>query len=308
MSISSSDLTLDIFLILRAAFFADDGFPTPFSLRAKRNTQDDPLDAYIAGIVQEHLRDAVCHRAPGPLTSPDMVVFRPDACAQASRRQLRADLSRMVGIEVKKLERTSSGQVARSTGMDYNTTPPCGTMRVYDQTQIPLDIPGFYLFVCQEPAGPDTYKLTALALCDGDALNTDFEFYLSITGQRTKGLGMGSYADGVNRQRPMLIFANPLGAPQLDHAASLVSRKRIESEGAAVSMVYQIGRTLPDDPRQQNVFAVYRARDDVPPGWEIQHLIDPFPRPIRRVEVTQGRGKFVVPITPSGADESDSTL
>jgi hypothetical protein len=214
----------------------------------------------------------------------------------------------MVGIEVKKLERTSSGQVARSTGMDYNTTPPCGTMRVYDQTQAPLDIPGFYLFICQEPAGSDAYKLTALALCDGDALNTDFEFYLSITGQRKKGLGLGSYADGLNRQRPMLIFANPLGAPQLDHTASLVSRNRIESEEATVSMVYQIGRTLPDDPKQQNIFAVYRVRNDVPPGWETQHLIDPFPRPIRRVEATQGRGRFVVPFTPSGSDESDAEV
>ncbi len=305
MPMSLSDLTLEVFLILRTAFFANDGTPIPFGLRAKRNTQDDPLDEYIAGILHADLQDATCHRAPGPLTSPDMVVFRPDSCIQTSRRRLRVDLSRIVGIEVKKLERAASGQVARSTGLDYNTTPPCGTMRVYDQTQTVLDIPGFYLFVCQESAGPDAYKLTAMALCDGDALNTDFEFYLSITGQRKKGLGMGSYADGLNRQRPMLIFANPLGAPQLDHAASLVSRNRIESEGTAVSMVYQIGRTLPDDPKQQNVFAVYRFHDDVPPGWELQHLIDPFPRPIRRVEATQGRGKFVVPITPSRSDESD---
>jgi hypothetical protein len=100
-----------------------------------------------------------------------MVVFRPTACEQVGRRSLRSDLSRIVGIEVKKLERAPSGQIAPSTGMDYNTTPPCGTVRVYDSARKALDIPGFYLFACQEEAPQSQRQLTALVLCDGDALN-----------------------------------------------------------------------------------------------------------------------------------------
>lgn len=85
-----TDLTVEVFLILRAAFFSEDGTPKLFSLREKRNTQDDPFDEYIAGLLHQQLHDAVCQRAAGPLISPDMVVFRPDACAGASRSQLLA--------------------------------------------------------------------------------------------------------------------------------------------------------------------------------------------------------------------------
>lgn len=145
-----------------------------------------------------------------------------------------------------------------------------------------------------------------LVLCDGDALNADFAFYLSVTGQRTKGIGLGTYADGLNRNRPMLIFANPLGAPQLDRAASLITKAHIKPDSGAVQMMYQIGRTLPDAPEQQNVFSVYRLDADIPPGWEPQHLVDPFPKPIRRVSATQGRGKFLVPIRPALDDESET--
>ncbi|HSH81898.1 MAG TPA: hypothetical protein VLA19_25510 [Herpetosiphonaceae bacterium] len=104
--------------------------------------------------------------------------------------------------------------------MDYNTTPPCGTLRVYDANNTALDIPGFYLFVCQEDVQDGKKQLTALVLCDGNALNADFDFYLSVTGTRTKGIGLGTYDDGFNRNRPMLVFPNLLGAPQLDRMVS----------------------------------------------------------------------------------------
>jgi hypothetical protein len=67
-----SDLTVETFLILRAAFFYENGTPKPFNLRDKRDTQDDPLDVHIASILADHLQNAVCQRAPGSLTSPDM--------------------------------------------------------------------------------------------------------------------------------------------------------------------------------------------------------------------------------------------
>ena len=34
-------------------------------------------------------------------------------------------------------------------------------------------------------------------------LNQDFDLYLAIVGAREKQIGLGTYGDGVNRQRPM---------------------------------------------------------------------------------------------------------
>lgn len=297
-----SDLTIEAFLILRDAFFHQDSSPKPFSLRDKRNTQDDPLDAHIATILSQKLTNATCQKASGPLISPDMVIFRQNECNQISRESLKYDLSRAVAIEVKKLERSLSGQVARSTGLDYNTTPPCGIVRVYDADDTPLDIRGFYLFVCQEQSSDGNMILSALALCDGDILNADFSLYLQITGKRTKGLGLGTYGDGVNRNRPMLIFANPLGAAQLDHAATLVNRSDLSQEDSRVGLVYHIGRTIPEG--GQGIFYAYHRIEDIPEAWQLQQLVDPFPKPISRESTTQGRGKFKLPIRPVGEGQS----
>jgi hypothetical protein len=149
-----SDLTAGIFQILRTAFFRDTGEPRTYQLRDKRNTQDDPFDEYVHKILTELLPiGTVSVKAPGPLITPDLVIMRPDICHGVSRALRASDLTRIVGIEVRKLERTLLGRVARASGMDYNTTPPCGTVRVYDQQGYAIDIRGCYLFVCQEPVG-----------------------------------------------------------------------------------------------------------------------------------------------------------
>jgi len=291
-----SDLTIDTFFILRNAFFGADGTALPFTLRDKQNTQDDPLDAYIAQLLARDLHDATCLKSPGPLISPDMVLYRA-ACQQMSSAALKQDPSRIVALEVKKLGRERSGQVARSTGLDYNTTPPCGTVRVYDADDKPLDIRSFYLFVCQEKAGEDRYMLTALTLCDGYALNADFKLYLSITGQRQKGTGLGTYGDGINRERPMLVFANPLGAAQLDRSITLIHQADAMVEvDPRLGLVYEIGRTIPEG--GEGLFFAYRSVGDIPSGWEAQRLLNPFPQPINRVSGTQARGKFRLPIRP----------
>ena len=293
----ASDLTIDTFLILRDAFFNADGSPRAFSLRDKKNTQDDPLDVHIASLLSQHLTDVAFQRASGPLISPDMVIYREDRCNQASRESLKEDVSSIVAVEVKKLERSASGQIARSTGLDYNTTPPCGTVRIYDADDAPLDIPGFYLFVCLErSADTDEVRITALTLCDGNILNADFAFYLQITGKRTKGVGLGTYGDGANRNRPMLIFANPLGAAQLDHSATLITEDDLTQKDTRVGLIYQIGRTIPEG--GQGLFYTYRRVDDIPEAWEIQQLVDPFPKPMKREVSTQTRGKFRLPVRP----------
>ena len=286
-----TDLTAEAFLLLRDAFFDHAMRPRPFPLRAKENTQDDPLDEYISILLEQSLTDAVCHEAPGPLVNPDLVLYRPELCDGQPRHDLIDDTKRIVAVEVKKLERTKTGRIARFSGLDYNTTPPCGTVRIYASGDTPVDIRGFYLFVALEPADDDQSAITALALCDGNALNDDFELYLSAIGRREKKIGLGTYGNGVDRQRPMFIFANPLGAPELDQQATLVSAEQVN---ARLRPAYHLVRTTPDG--SQRGFTAYRKSSDIPDDWQVQILTDPFPQPNSRVSQTQARGKSRLPI------------
>jgi hypothetical protein len=292
----STDLVVEAFLLLRDAFFDNAGNPKPFHLRDKKNTQDDPLDEHIVNVLVNGLKDAVCEKSSGPLISPDLTIYRPNLCNNISQEILRMDTARIVAIEVKKLERSASGHVSRLTGMDYNTTPPCGTVRVYDADDSPLDIRGFYLFVTQEDVADRKHAISALALCDGNILNEDFDLYLKITSQREKEIGLGTYGDGANRNRPMLIFSNPLGASALDRSATLVNRDVSANADSRLRLVYRIIRTTRNGESRE--FFAYRKLDDVPRDWQEQTLIDPFPQPTSRVSATQTRGKFRLPIRP----------
>ena len=316
-----SDLSVDVFLALRRHFFAADEAPKSFPLRDKRNTQDDPLDEYIHQVLKEALPRGVRVEASGPLITPDLVVFREVACNQASRTDLRASPERIFALEVKKLERGASGYIARASGLDYNTTPPCGTVRIYDGDGGDLDIKGCYLFVCQEPVPgvSQTYQLTALVLCDGDLLNEDFGYYISIVGRRSKEIGLGTYGDGANRVRPMLIFSNPLGASFLDRQSTLVhARSDLEAKHPALCRVGVIERSMrsegrletptvhqsverdpsDEDRSETRTFHCYRDRRDVAIDNEPFRERDPFPTP-RRSRETASRGRFVVNIRPS---------
>lgn len=99
-----SDLTVESFLALRAGFFDDGAEPRNYRLRDKRNTQDDPLDEYVEGVLSKQLSKGIrCSRAPGALTTPDLVVMRPSVCNGTPRIVLASDLSRIVALEAKKL-------------------------------------------------------------------------------------------------------------------------------------------------------------------------------------------------------------
>jgi hypothetical protein len=211
------------------------------------------------------------------------------------RAVLKQDLSRILGLEVKKIERTAKGTVGRASGMDYNTTPPCGTVRIYDPRSNPVDVRAFYLFVCLESPKPGKYNVTAMCLCDGNALNQDFDYYLQVTGKRQKGTGLGTYKDGADRQRPMLIFANPLGTKELDKAATLIhSSHLLEEAFPALKLVYTLNRLAET---QQHQFFCYRLRQDVP-GGHAQKAIT-FLAPKRTTE-TQQRPRFFLPFSMSG--------
>jgi hypothetical protein len=289
----------DAFVVLRNAFFTSGTQARAYRLRDKLNTQDDPFDEYVQRILSGALpRDVQCVKAPGPLITPDLVLLRPRACQGVGRSLLAADSSRVAALEVKKLERAQGGTVARASGMDYNTTPPCGTVRVYDAGGKPLDIRGFYLFVCQEAVEGKAgeFCLTALALCDGDLLNADFDYYLSIVGQRTKEVGLGTYGNGANRARPMLIFANPLGATQLGRNVTLIhGSDGLESQIEGLRPVGLIRRSARAG--GPNVFHCYRMKEDIGPTHSDFDVTEPFPTP-ERTTATQPRGRFRVDIEP----------
>ena len=312
-----SDLSVEVFLALRGHFFDTDGAPKPYPLRDKRNTQDDPLDEYICLVLRAALPRGVRIEASGPLVTPDFVVYRPNICTRSPRSDLRASPERILAVEVKKIERGVSGVVARASGLDYNTTPPCGTVRVYDLDDEDFDIKGWYLFVCQEPVEdtPRTYRLTALVLCDGDLLNEDFDYYTSIVGRRSKEIGLGTYGDGANRVRPMLIFSNPLGATFLDHQSTLIhARADLDGEYSALCRVGAIVRSIPDETAsgtatpctsmeqtssgESRTFHCYRDQLDVSASTEMFRERDPFPVP-QRSRRTAARGRFVIGFRPS---------
>ena len=253
-----TDLPTLAFLALRQRFFDDRGRPRPFRLRDKGNTQDDPLDEFLVRNVLAGLAGVTCRPAPGPLISPDMVLHT----ANVSRRD---DLSQIVGIEVKKIERTVRGGVARSSGLDFNTTPPCGRILVYDVAAEPIEIRGFYLFICLEPAprgrsGENDMIVSALALVDGNVLNEDFDLYLSVIGERTKRIDLGTFGDGADRTRPMLIFGNPLGIAELDHSATLIhSNHELADSSLGLTRAYVLKRSVKENDQREFVATATRA-------------------------------------------------
>ena len=289
----SKDITVEIFLALRNKFFTKTRKPIAFELRPKKNTQDDPLDEYIAENVLSKLNGVDFNRS-GALTSPDVVVYKKDA-SQLHPIQLEDNSNMIVGMEIKRVGRNKQGVIARSSSVDFNSTPPCGTILVYDKNNEPLNIKGFYLFVCLEKDPKWSHKMiiSALSLVDGNLLNDDYDFYLSVIGERTKKIGLGSYGDGMNRSRPMLGFANPLGINGFNRNVTLVhSRDDLNIENDSLYRVNTILRTSSSGTVRE--FYGYRFKDDVPEGWECRILVDPFEIPKGRTTRTNQRGRFKV--------------
>ena len=154
-----------------------------------------------------------------------------------------------------------------------------------------------FLFVCLEPLPrtSDRVILSAFALVDGNVLNEDFELYLSITGERTKRIGLGTFSDGADRARPMLIFANPLGISELDRTATLIHADDALSESFRdLTPVFTLKRSVSGD--EARVFSCYRDRRDASNDDPLLELADPFPTPARDTR-TRPRGRFTLPFT-----------
>ena len=139
-------LAAEIHHALRTLVFDQDGNPAPFTLRPKANTQDDPFDEWLRDQLSTNLPHTV-FGASGPLISPDIAVVRRGV---ALSHEHPATTGEAIGIEVKKFESES----ARGTGLDFNSTPPCGSLTVYDVQHQPIVIPGFYLFCVLRQLAP----------------------------------------------------------------------------------------------------------------------------------------------------------
>jgi hypothetical protein len=121
----------------------------------------------------------------------------------------------------------------------------------------------------------------------------DFELYLSITGERQKRIGLGTYGDGADRARPMLIFANPLGAREFDGLPILVhADEAVPRAEPDLRLTYRLRRSASEGAARR--FYCYRRCSDVPEGWAVAELVDPFPTPDREAR-TRPRGRFRLP-------------
>lgn len=278
------------FKVLRDLFIDDEGNFVEFDLREKSNTQDDPFDEYLSGALDKELKKfgARCQKSSGPLISPDLAVYKTGIDVRNSNVQNNPEA--IIGIEVKKLERGKDGKIARGTGLDYNSTPPCGRVRIYSEYDEPLIIKSFYLFASLEHTDKGKYFVSAMTLCDGSIINDDFELYSSITGAREKGINLGTYGDGANRNRPMVIFSNPLGTELLDGKITLISGLDLSAELVNIGLRWRFVRK--DTEKNDHVFFVYMDRRDIKEPYNVTEVREPFHMPKKRNTRTQGRGKF----------------
>jgi hypothetical protein len=287
---SPRDLAAATFAALTEEFFELDDVPVPFSLRDKRNTQDDPLDELVKEVLDRRLpKDIRVISSGKPLVSPDIVVARPEETQLLIAGGTELDSRRLIAIEVKKVNADASGRAARGTGLDYNTTPPCRMVKIVAANRNLLRVPAYYLFVVLLPAGEQQIMQT-MALVAGEALNQDLVLYDEATGVREKRIGLGTFGDGLDRQRPMFVFANPLGWDWLTGHATLVhSRDDLASEQPIVR-IRELHRTATDG--SAHVFWCYRM-DNGRRTVEAK-VVDPFPTPKTRTTATTPRGMFEI--------------
>lgn len=293
MSVSHSDLAVEAYLALREIFFDNGLEPKKFKLRPKSETQDDPFDEYVHSELSAYLQNISCYKADGPLKSPDLVICRDTICQSTSFSA--GDPRAILAIEVKKLDVKGNG-IGRSTGLDYNSTPPCGTVRIYDRNGEVVDVRCYYLFVGLRTLDADAglYEVKYLALCDGNVLNEDFGLYLAATGQRSKTIDLGTYGDGLNRERPMFVFSNPLGSSSIRSSTPALIGTTDLGVDKRITPQFSIVRTIPSG--GSRLFRVYSAKADVQETIMIDQVEkDCFPVPKNRCTSTQARGKFTLP-------------
>lgn len=136
---------------------------------------------------------------------------------------------------------------SRNAQVQYNSTPPCGTMSYGNRR-----IKGFYVFADYNlDTSQEVGHLQDLVIVDGDFINSD---YALVERHRTDYEPCGSYGDGRIRHRRMYHFPNPMSL--LESGILLVSKdSNLEAQFSEFVKLHLINRL--DRADVKNVFYVY---------------------------------------------------
>jgi len=121
----------------------------------------------------------------------------------------------------------------------------------------------------------------------------DFSLYLSAVEKREKEIELGTYQDGLNRNRPMFVFSNPLGLSEMDNNATLIhATEDLEKKCDQLGKVFRLNRSVG---KSYQIFWCYRFVTDISSDHAINEISE-FPTPSQREKETQSRGRFRLPI------------
>lgn len=244
-------------------FFMENGVKCKFKLENKLTVVSDPFVEYLDENVLKGLsKENIKHTVAPPHLSPDLVFYQGN--------------ENIFGIEIK-TSKSKSGDI------NFNSTPPCGTVLV-EVNGNDEKISCYYMFVHLTPIQEDKneFEIGTMMVVDGDFINSDFELYLEAIGVREKKIDLGSYKDGMDRQRPMFVFPNPLGIEGIRSERSTLISKRRFTEAEHRDKLGLVARLV----RDGQEFYAYQA---------VRELSGPFLTVSRSTE-TKERTKLKVEI------------
>lgn len=139
---------------------------------------------------------------------------------------------------------------SRNADVQYNSTPPCGTM-LYQG----IEVKCFYVFADYNLDSTQTQGFGEdLIIVDGDYINSDFGL---VEQHSTSYEPCGSYGDGRIRHRKMYHFPNPLKF--FEHGYYLVSKDEQLNRQFA-DLIKQTSTFRIDQQGVKNIFSVYTYR------------------------------------------------
>ena len=213
------DITPVIFLGFCKMIFIDESgefLREPvLTLDPKITTQDDPFDRWVVRTIEQMGLPDLKVFSAGPLTHPDTVLRYKSENGEYS----------YLGLEIKKLNADARGNDPRGMTLDYNSTIPCGTFRVYKSSGEHLDVKGYYFYALLDHLVDQLERrIYTFVLCDGDLLNDDVELYVRSKTANISEYGHGPYGEGSIRKRAMYLYPNPLNSkiPELARQVSLI--------------------------------------------------------------------------------------
>lgn len=258
-----SALIPTVFYKLCRHFFYEDGTKHKFKIENKSTVVSDPFVDYLDQNVFTNMGHIEHIIAPSHI-SPDLAFY-------VNWKENGFDPVGLFGIEVK----TSK---SKACDINFNSTIPCGNIVVEVEEDEKI-IPCYYLFVQFDEVSEENneFEIAKMMLVDGDFINSDFDLYLEATGIREKKINIGSYGDGMDKQRQMFMFPNPLRISGIrSERSTLITKIDFEKKDT-------IGKVATIE-RGEQVFFAYQA---------IRNLVIPLDN-VQRSEKTRPRNKLKI--------------